>query len=557
MSEVKFSIYSHILDHDEITMKIENNIAIELEENERRDFKTLKYDREKIENFIISFDGIQFENEKETKKKIMNFIDKFTEEKLSRTYNKKYTNKNNIEKIYTYERLGTLNNSLISIHLNTDNPHLHLVFDKKETDKSFGKYYSVLQKSINKIANDLGLVTTLNREINKEKDFELDKLQKDLKKFSWALKNNKELKGRTFGQVKLKNVCIKLNEFIEKKGSYTFAEKIKKDLEDKGYFYEIKLKDTQEHKYISRKINDNNYRKVAEKVFQDCKLSKPLNKEIRNFLRTESKNEMESNLKDAILDMYKSSNYKFSEDAFTKIYDMEKTEKIFKNIEREIEQFEIEKYFEIKETKLISEIEIRKEIRGINLSYEDFENRVGKSISYICFENNNEYMKDNSQARDWHELKREIKNLNEDLSDNFIDSIAGNILEDYRDRYEIIRKEEIQKEIELADKLEKEIEEKIKKEEEKIKKEEEKILEAREKLERSLEAVNELLKENEIDRELDKMSQYVENPEENLDLFENFEKDKIKTDEFEEEIESLDIEEEIDYDYDMDDDFDL
>ena len=38
---------------------------------------------------------------------------------------------------------------------------------------------------------------------------------------------------RKFGQVNIKNIIVKLNEFIDKKGSYTFAEKIKNDLIEK------------------------------------------------------------------------------------------------------------------------------------------------------------------------------------------------------------------------------------------------------------------------------------------------------------------------------------
>ena len=82
----------------------------------------------------------------------------------------------------------------------------------------------------------------------------------------------------------------------------------------------------------------------------------------------------------------------------------------------------------LKTTKLINEKEIRKEIRGINLTYEEFEEKVGKSISYICFENNAKFMKENCKERDLEKLKEEISSLNETLSENYISNIAKKII---------------------------------------------------------------------------------------------------------------------------------
>ena len=82
MAEKKFSIYAHILDHDNVTFKIEKNTPEELDNNQREYFKSQKYDRSEIENFIISFDGIQFKNDEDAKQKVLNFINYFTKEKF-------------------------------------------------------------------------------------------------------------------------------------------------------------------------------------------------------------------------------------------------------------------------------------------------------------------------------------------------------------------------------------------------------------------------------------------------------------------------------------------
>lgn len=543
MAEKKFSIYAHILDHDNVTFKIEKNTPEELDNNQREYFKSQKYDRSEIENFIISFDGIQFKNDEDAKQKVLNFINYFTKEKFSRSYNKKYIDKNNNEKIYTYERLGTLDNSLISVHINTDNPHLHLVFNKKDKDKSFGKNYSVLQKAINKVANDLGLVTTLNREVNKEKDYELDKLQKDLKKFSWALKNNVNMEKRKFGQINIKNIIVKLNEFIDKKGSYTFAEKIKNDLIDKKYFSEIRLKKNPEHKYIFRKLEDNNYRKIAEKIYEDCKLSKPLNQEFRDFLRQDSKNSIEVFLKDSILDLYKNSNYEFSKISFEKSINLEKINEIYLVLQKEIEKYEKNKLEKLKTTKLINEKEIRKEIRGINLTYEEFEEKVGKSISHICFENNAKFMKENCKERDLEKLKEEISSLNETLSENYISNIAK----------KIIIEDEIQLRLGKTFKQESIEESKEEKKEEIREIYEESEKEKFEKIE-----INEVIKEkNEIKKEEQEIERIEEiQIKEKENELEKVEETYIKREEHEiEKDEDLEIEE--DYYYDRDDDFDI
>lgn len=233
---------------------------------------------------------------------------------------------------------------------------------------------------------------------------------------------------RKFGQVNIKNIIVKLNEFIDKKGSYTFAEKIKNDLIEKNYFSEIRLKKNPEHKYILPKIEDNNYRKIAEKIYEDCKLSKPLNQEFRDFLRQDSKNSIEVFLKDSILDLYKKSNYEFSKTSFEKNINLEKINEIYLVLQKEIEKYEKDKLEKLKTTKLINEKEIRKEIRGINLTYEEFEEKVGKSISHICFENNAKFMKENCKERDLEKLKEEILSLNETLSENYISNIAKKII---------------------------------------------------------------------------------------------------------------------------------
>ena len=215
--------------------------------------------------------------------------------------------------------------------------------------------------------------------------------------------------------------------------SYAFAvltrkEYSKNDLIEKNYFSEIRLKKNPEHKYIFRKLEDNNYRKIAEKIYEDCKLSKPLNQEFRDFLRQDSKNSIEVFLKDSILDLYKNSNYEFNKTSFEKNINLEKINEIYLVLQKEIEKYEKDKLKKLKTTKLINEKEIRKEIRGINLTYEEFEEKVGKSISHICFENNAKFMKENCKERDLGKLKEEISSLNETLSENYISNIAKKII---------------------------------------------------------------------------------------------------------------------------------
>lgn len=267
-----FSIYKHILHHDEKTVEIKDNNYKELDEEQREKIKETSYDRKNIENFVISFDPIQFNSVNDVKEKLEKYIKKLSQHQFKREYTKKYTNKSNITKEYKYERIATMNNSLISIHLNTNNPHIHVIFNKKDKDKSFGKNYSTLKKELNKIDNELNIITTLSKDKEqasiKNRDFKFKSLEKELTKFSWALEKNKNMNNFKSKEITLSNIKEKLNEYVQNNGSYSFAEKIKNKLIEEKYFEKIEIEKSKEQEYIYKLVQLNNYKNILKKHYK-------------------------------------------------------------------------------------------------------------------------------------------------------------------------------------------------------------------------------------------------------------------------------------------------
>lgn len=430
-----FSIYKHILDHDFQTFKVSERESIELTELEREKFKGTKYNRNDIENFIVSFDPIQFKSFEAMKENVKNYIDKLSKHNFSRTYNKTYTNKNGEDKIYNYERIGTFENSIISVHLNTDNPHIHIIFNKKSKDKSFGKNYSTLKRDLNKFDKELNVITTSSRDKFEDgKDISFKQLENELTKFSWALEKNKSMSSFKTKSISLENIEIKLNEYISKNGSYNFALKIKNTLFEKGYINDITLQKSKEQIYLSKQIENNNYRNISIKFMQDCKKSKPMNIEIRNFIKAENKNDFEVSLKEKLLDIYKDSNFTYSHDMKEKNIDIKKLNIYDNELKKSLETYEKEKYLNIKNTKYLSEQFLKKELSSINYNYKSFEEESKKSISKHIFENNFEYMKDVCKTNNLENIQQEIKELNQELSDKYVKMISEKILEERLDK---------------------------------------------------------------------------------------------------------------------------
>lgn len=437
--EAKFSIFAHILDHDEVTFKVEEKKLEVLQEDERNSFIEKKYDRSRIENFIISFDPIQFSSKEEMKQKIENYLSELVKDNCTRTQIQKKINKHGVEKLYEYERLGTFNNSLISIHLNTDNPHVHLVFDKKSKDKDFGKRYSSLTNAIQKLNSILNIVTTDSKERevldrtekNFEKAFELKNLEQELTKFSWALEKNKNMNTFHTKNVSINNIGEALQKYVSLNGSFSFAEGIASKLKEKNFLEQsIILEKTKEHKYISSLIEKENYGRLTDKLIQDCKLAKPMNIEIRNFIKESSRNQFEVDLKESFVDLYTKSNYQYNKETKTKFVDINKMTPVIHELERQISTFEKERLIEIENTVFYQEKELKKAISSINISQSSFEELKEKSISKIIFENNYQYLLDNFYGQSMEEVIDFLKDFNEELSDNYIETIANKFIED-------------------------------------------------------------------------------------------------------------------------------
>lgn len=443
MSE-KFSIFKHILHHDEKTIEIKNESIRELTEKERKEYEGKTYDRNKIKNFIISFDPVQFNSVEDIKDKLNKYIDKLSKHEFKSEYKKHYkSTKTGLTKEYTYQRIATMNNSLISIHLNTNNPHLHIIFNRRDTDKSFGKNYSTLKKELNRIDNDLKIITTLSRDkeqaIIKNRDYKFQSLEKELTKFSWALEKNRDMNKFKSTQLSLLNIQEKLNEYIHNNGSVSFANKISSKLIEKGYFASLELEKSKEHKYIESLKLSKNYSKLFEKIVQDCKLAKPLNIEIRNFIEDKSHNKFEIDFKNKIIDLYKVSSFTYSDDMKSKIINIKEIENNERDIRDFVKKFEIDKYKFIKENKYLKEKELREDLKSINITYKDFEKDVEKSISAIIYENNFEYMKNQIYSDNINEIRDSVKNLNSELSEKYVNSISEKIYYENRRNIEIER----------------------------------------------------------------------------------------------------------------------
>lgn len=429
-----FSIYKHILHHDEKTVEIKDNNYKELDNEQREQIKETSYDRKNIENFVISFDPIQFDSVNDIKEKLEKYIEKLSKREFKRNNKVKYKTKDGKIKEYNYERIATMNNSLISIHLNTNNPHIHVIFNKKDKDKSFGKNYSTLKKELNKIDNELNIVTTLSKDKEqasiKNRDFKFKALEKELTKFSWALEKNKNMKNFKSKEITLSNIKEKLNEYVQNNGSYSFAEKIKNKLIEEKYFEKIEIEKSKEQEYVYKLVQSNNYKNIFEKTLQDCKLAKPLNIEIRKFIEKDNLNLFEKNLKNDLIELYKISSFKYSDDMKSKIINIKEIEEKEILIRKTIDEYEKSKLLNIQKTKYIKELDLRNDLKSINYSYNDFEKLIEKSISKIIFENNLDYMRENIKDFNYEKIKNNIKELNKELSDNYVEKIANHLNEE-------------------------------------------------------------------------------------------------------------------------------
>lgn len=265
---------TYILDHAEKSFLIENNNLKQVEyeefiiekdngdyydsyriyESETKTDRTSdlnkKYEnKEKYKGFIISFYNEQFLDNNEKYEKINAFIDDLKNLKVTHKMIDKKMLKTGI-KTYERTRESTLDGSLLALHTNTKNAHIHLMIDLKQ---HWGKNYYSLKKELNLLCEKYDLISTDNTfsQYRNDKDYkEYKEIESSLKKFSWSLtkkdptteeqkqkliKSLSEKRTRS-GKPKtvfLTNIEEQLQKYINLGGSTSHSINIKEQLQNK------------------------------------------------------------------------------------------------------------------------------------------------------------------------------------------------------------------------------------------------------------------------------------------------------------------------------------